>query len=76
MNTPQKFPYKGYAIFPQIVPQDNGLFAACFTIQSGYDGSGGVRYARELPSTEFASEEEAVSYILDFSAEWIDQNPL
>jgi hypothetical protein len=29
-----------------------------------------------VPTTEFATEDDAVAYILDFSAEWIDQNPL
>lgn len=76
MNTPLIFPYKGCAIFPQVSLQGNGQYAACFVIRAGYDGSGAERYARGLPSTEFASEDEAITYILDFSAEWIDQNPL
>jgi len=76
MSEPQKFPYKGYAIFPQVAQQDNGQFAACFNIVAGYDGSGGERYVRALPSIEFASEDEALAYILDFCAEWIDHNPL
>ncbi len=76
MNTPHKFPYKGYAIFPQVAQQDNGQFAACFTIHAGYDGSGGVRYTREAPTTEFDTEDEAIAYILDFCADWVEQNPL
>ena len=76
MNQPQKFPYKGYTILPQVAQQDNGQFAACFTITASYDGSGGERYVRTLPSTEFASEVVSLAYILDFSADWVDQNPL
>ena len=74
MTSANKFPYKGHAVFPQVALQDNGQYAACFTIRAGYDGSGETRYVRELPSTEFASEDEAIAYILDFSADWIDQN--
>ncbi|WP_034294635.1 hypothetical protein [Herbaspirillum sp. RV1423] len=76
MNSASKFPYKGHAVFPQVALQGNGQYAACFVIKAGYDGSGETRYVRELPTTEFASEDDAVAYILDFCAEWIDQNPL
>ncbi len=76
MSATSKFPYKGQAVYPRVTLQDNGQYAACFAIRAGYDESGEVRYVRELPTTEFATEDEAVAYILDFSAEWIDQNPL
>ncbi|EJL88901.1 hypothetical protein PMI16_02045 [Herbaspirillum sp. CF444] len=74
MTSEHKLPYKGHAIFPQVVLRENGQYAACFTIKAGYDGSGEVRYVRELPTTEFAEEDDALAYILDFSADWIDQN--
>jgi len=76
MTSAHKLPYKGHAIFPQVALQENGQYAALFTIKAGYDGSGETRYVRELPSTEFASEDDATAYILDFSADWIDQNPI
>lgn len=74
MTSAQKFPYKGHAIFPQVVKLESGQYAACFTIKHGYDGSGETRYVREMPTTEFASEDEAIAYILDFSGDWVDQN--
>jgi hypothetical protein len=76
MSATSKFPYKGQAVYPQVALQDNGQYAALFIIRAGYEESGEVRYVRELPTTEFANEDDAVAYILDFSAEWIDQNPL
>jgi len=76
MRPGNKFPYKGYLILPQVCVQENGQFAACFSIHAGYDGSAGERYVRGLPTTEFASEDEAIAYILDFCAEWVDQNPI
>ena len=76
MTPVNRFPYKGHAIFAQPTLQENGQYAACFTIKAGYDGSGEARYVREVPTTEFASEDDAVAYILDFSAEWIEQNAL
>lgn len=76
MSSAGKFPYKGHAIYPSVQRQQNGMYAACFVIRAGYDESGEVRYARDLPSTEFTLEDDAIAYILDFSGEWIDQNPL
>ncbi|HWX04008.1 hypothetical protein [Collimonas sp.] len=69
------FPYKGNAVFPSPEKQDSGKYAACFTIRSGKDGAGEIRYARAMPSNEFDTEDEAISYILDFAGDWIDHNP-
>ncbi|MFJ3046627.1 hypothetical protein ACIPEN_12430 [Herbaspirillum chlorophenolicum] len=55
---------------------DNGKFMACFVIHEGKDSNGKLRYQRKSPTNEFDSEDEAVAYILDFSGDWIDQNPL
>ncbi|WP_236905355.1 hypothetical protein [Collimonas arenae] len=56
--------------------QANGKYAACFTIHAGKDRTGEIRYARGVPTIEFDSEDEALGYILDFSGDWIDQNPI
>lgn len=68
------FPYKGNRVIPRLQTLDSGMIAACFTIESN-DGAV-VRYAREMPTNEFASEDDAIAYILDFSGDWIDQNPI
>lgn len=70
------FPYKGHAVFPRPEKQGSGKYAACFTIQSGKDGTGEIRYARTMPSNEFETEDEALAYALDFAGDWIDQNPI
>lgn len=70
------FPYKGNSVIPQVQQTDNGKFMACFVIHEGKDGNGKLRYQRKSPTNEFDSEDEAVAYILDFSGDWIDQNPL
>lgn len=70
------FPYKGQVVFPQAEMQESGKYAACFTIRSGKDGAGEVRYRRTLPTSEFDSADDALSYILDFAGDWIDHNPV
>jgi hypothetical protein len=72
----QIFPYKGNAVIPEIKTLDNGKFMACFVIHEGKDGSGKLRYQRKAPTNEFDTEDEAIAYILDFSGDWIDENPM
>ncbi|ADJ64042.1 hypothetical protein Hsero_2543 [Herbaspirillum seropedicae SmR1] len=72
----QIFPYRGNAVIPELRKLDNGKFMACFVIHEGKDGSGKLRYQRKAPTNEFDTEDEAIAYILDFSGDWIDENPL
>ncbi|MEO6918426.1 MAG: hypothetical protein ABI171_05175 [Collimonas sp.] len=76
MTEARSFPYRGHAVFPQLKKQDSGKYSACFTIHAGKDATGEVRYVRTMPTGEFDTEDEALAYILDFSGDWIDQNPL
>ncbi len=70
------FPYKGHRVIPQLAQQDDGTYAACFVIKANLPGNSEVRYERKMPTNQLASEDEAIAYILDFSGDWIDQNPL
>ncbi|AMP10672.1 hypothetical protein CAter282_2950 [Collimonas arenae] len=76
MGEEKSYPYKGQAVIPRLEKQANGKYAACFTIHAGKDRTGEIRYARGVPTIEFDSEDEALGYILDFSGDWIDQNPI
>jgi len=53
------FPYKGNRVIPRLQTLDSGMIVACFTIESN-DGAV-VRYAREMPTNEFASEDDAIA---------------
>ncbi|WP_038490290.1 hypothetical protein [Collimonas arenae] len=76
MTEARGFPYRGHVVFPRLEKQVSGKFAACFTIHAGKDGACEIRYERQMPTNEFDSEDEAISYILDFSGDWIDQHPI
>jgi hypothetical protein len=70
------FPYRGHIVFPQPEQQSSGKYAACFSIRSGKDGTGEIRYIREMPTNEFDTEDEVIAYVLDFAGDWIDQHPI
>ena len=72
----KSYPYKGHAVISRLEQQGSGKYAACFTIQAGKDGAGETRYARTRPTNEFDTEDDAISYILDFAGDWIDENPI
>ncbi|MFJ3054667.1 hypothetical protein [Herbaspirillum sp. NPDC087042] len=72
----QLFPYRGNVVIPELKKLDSGKIMACFVIHEGKDGSGKLRYQRKAPTNEFDTEDEAIAYILDFSGDWIDENPL